>query len=434
MRIVLLGAPGSGKGTQAKKLLEKYAVPQISTGDLLRAAVRDKTELGIKVRDVMEAGELVTDDIVLDVIEERLKEPDALHGFILDGFPRNIPQAEALDNMLNTIYQPLEKSILIDVDTDVLMQRLTGRRTCADCGQMYNIYTSAPILAEVCDNCGGKLIQRADDNKETIGHRLKIYNSQTEPLTSYYQQQSKNITIDGSGEVDAIFDLLCDVLEPLVKTEQEDKKETPVKKAAKKKKAVVKKKAATKKKVAVKKKAAAKKKVVVKKKTATKKKVAVKKKAATKKKVAVKKKAATKKKVVVKKKTATKKKVAVKKKAATKKKVAVKKKAATKKKVAVKKKAATKKKVVVKKKAATKKKVVVKKKAATKKKVAVKKKAATKKKVAVKKKAATKKKVAVKKKAATKKKVAVKKKAATKRKVVVKKKAARKKKVAVKKK
>ncbi len=175
MRIVLLGAPGSGKGTQAKKLIEKYGVPQISTGDLLRAAVQDETPLGLKAKHAMDSGELVTDDIVLGIIEERLKEPDAFYGFILDGFPRNIPQAEALDNMLNTIYKPLEKTILIDVDLDDLMHRLTGRRTCADCGQMYNVYTSAPILTEVCDKCGGKLIQRADDNKETIGHRLKIY-------------------------------------------------------------------------------------------------------------------------------------------------------------------------------------------------------------------------------------------------------------------
>ncbi|MCK5648104.1 MAG: adenylate kinase, partial [Gammaproteobacteria bacterium] len=254
MRIVLLGAPGSGKGTQAKKLVEKYGVPQISTGDLLRAAVRDETPLGIKAKEAMEAGELVTDDIVLGIIEERLKEPDAFYGFILDGFPRNIPQAEALDNMLNTIYKPLEKTILIDVDLEALMHRLTGRRTCADCGQMYNVYTSAPILTEVCDKCGGKLIQRADDNQETIGHRLKIYSSQTEPLISYYKQQSKNIAIEGSGDVDEIFARITEILDPLVKTpvdaeaipmEQESEK---VKVTAEDKKAVVKKKAAVKKK------------------------------------------------------------------------------------------------------------------------------------------------------------------------------------------
>lgn len=215
MRIILLGAPGSGKSTQAKKLAKKYNVPHISTGDLLRIAVKNKTALGLKIQAVMEAGELVTDDIVLDIIEERLKEPDALYGFILDGFPRNIPQAEALDNMLNTVYQPLEKIVLINVDFDVLMKRLTGRRTCADCGQMYNVYSSAPILSEVCNDCGGKLIQRADDNEETMRHRFKIYNSQTEPLSAYYQQQGKNINIEGVDNIDTIFERLETLLDPL---------------------------------------------------------------------------------------------------------------------------------------------------------------------------------------------------------------------------
>ena len=354
MRIVLLGAPGSGKGTQAKKLVEKFAVPQISTGDLLRAAVRDETALGIKAKEAMEAGELVSDGIVLGIIEERLKEPDAFYGFILDGFPRNIPQAEALDNMLNTIYQPLEKTVLIDVDFDDLMRRLTGRRTCADCGQMYNIYTSPPILAEVCNECGGKLIQRADDNKETIGHRLKVYSSQTEPLISYYQQQSKNIAIDGSGDVDDIFSLLCEVLGPLARTAENDG-QTESATSIVKKKTSAKKKVMAKKKVALKKKAAAKKKVSSKKKVITKKKVASKKKVATKKKVASKKKVTAKKKVASRKKVATKKKAASRKKVAAKKKVAPRKKVTAKKQVASKKKVTTKKKVAVKKKTAKKK-------------------------------------------------------------------------------
>ncbi len=390
MRIVLLGAPGSGKGTQAKKLVEKFAVPQISTGDLLRAAVRDETALGIKAKEAMEAGELVSDGIVLGIIEERLKEPDAFYGFILDGFPRNIPQAEALDNMLNTIYQPLEKTVLIDVDFDDLMRRLTGRRTCADCGQMYNIYTSPPILAEVCNECGGKLIQRADDNKETIGHRLKVYSSQTEPLISYYQQQSKNIAIDGSGDVDDIFSLLCEVLGPLARTAENDG-QTESATSIVKKKTSAKKKVMAKKKVALKKKAAAKKKVSSKKKVITKKKVASRKKVATKKKIASKKKVATKKKVASKKKVTTKKKVASKKKVTAKKKVASRKKVATKKKAASRKKVTAKKKVAPRKKVAAKKKVAPRKKVTAKKQVASKKKVTTKKKVAVKKKTAKKK-------------------------------------------
>jgi adenylate kinase len=327
MRIVLLGAPGSGKGTQAKKLVAKYGIPQISTGDLLRTAVRDETPFGIKAKEAMEAGELVSDAIVLDIIEERLKEPDAFYGFILDGFPRNIPQAEALDNMLNTIYQPLEKTILIDVNLDDLMRRLTGRRTCADCGQMYNIHTSPSRLTEVCDECGGKLIQRADDNKETIGHRLKIYSSQTEPLISYYKQQSKNIVIDGSGDVDTIFNALTEVLDPLVKSQQQTETKTEEKEASiTETKTQAKKKVSAKKKVATKKKVSAKKKVASKKKVSAKKKVAAKKKVSVKKKVAAKKKVSTKKKVAAKKKVSTKKNVAAKKKVSTKKLVAAKKK------------------------------------------------------------------------------------------------------------
>ena len=336
MRIVLLGAPGSGKGTQAKLLVEKYGIPQISTGDLLRAAVRDETEYGIKAKETMEAGELVSDEIVLGIIEERLKEPDALYGFILDGFPRNIPQAEALDKMLNSIYQPLEKTILIYVDSDDLMRRLTGRRTCADCGQMYNIYTNPPMLSDVCDKCGGKLIQRADDNEDTIRHRLKVYSSQTEPLISYYKQQSKNVAIDGTGTVEEIFERITKVLDPLVKPRLEDKsaeaevieaepveevkKETIVaekkdrKKITTKKKAAAKKKAVSKKKVATKKKAVSKKKVAAKKKVVSKKKAAAKKKVVSKKKVATKKKAVSKKKVAAKKKVVTKKKTAFRKK------------------------------------------------------------------------------------------------------------------------
>jgi len=439
MRIVLLGAPGSGKGTQAKKLVEKFAVPQISTGDLLRAAVRDETALGIKAKEAMEAGELVSDGIVLGIIEERLKEPDAFYGFILDGFPRNIPQAEALDNMLNTIYQPLEKTVLIDVDFDDLMRRLTGRRTCADCGQMYNIYTSPPILAEVCNECGGKLIQRADDNKETIGHRLKVYSSQTEPLISYYQQQSKNIAIDGSGDVDDIFSLLCEVLGPLARTAENDgqtESATSIvkKKTSAKKKVMAKKKVALKKKAAAKKKVSSKKKVITKKKVASKKKVATKKKVASKKKVvATKKKVASRKKVITKKKVASKKKVATKKKVASRKKVATKKKVASRKKVVAKKKVASKKKVATKKKVASRKKVTTKKKVASRKKVATKKKVASRKKVATKKKAASRKKVAAKKKVAPRKKVTAKKQVASKKKVTTKKKVAVKKKTAKKK-
>jgi adenylate kinase len=205
MRIVLLGAPGSGKGTQAKLLVDKHKVPQISTGDLLRAAVANGTPLGMRAKEAMEAGQLVSDEIVLGIIRERLSEPDAQKGFILDGFPRNIPQAEALDAMLQSVGMPLQGAVLIDVDFDVLMQRLTGRRTCASCGQMYNIYTSPPQLDDRCDKCGGDLRHRADDNEETIGNRLRVYTAQTAPLVEYFRSQGKLYTVDGVGEIEDIF-------------------------------------------------------------------------------------------------------------------------------------------------------------------------------------------------------------------------------------
>jgi adenylate kinase len=212
MRLVLLGAPGSGKGTQAKMLMERKNLPQVSTGDLLRAAVKEGTALGQKAKAAMDAGELVADDIVIGMIRERLAEADAANGFILDGFPRSLPQAEALDIMLEDLGQPLDKGVLIDVDFDSLLKRLTGRRTCADCGQMYNIYFSAPTQAGVCDKCGGELQHRADDNEETITNRLDVYQSQTAPLVDYYQAQGKLVTIVGEGEIEEIYSRLTELL------------------------------------------------------------------------------------------------------------------------------------------------------------------------------------------------------------------------------
>ena len=205
MRIVLLGAPGSGKGTQGKLLASKYKIPQISTGDLLRAAVIAGTGLGRQAKAAMDAGQLVSDDIVLGIIGERLGEADAAKGFILDGFPRNIPQAEALDRMLEARGTPLQAALLINVDVEVLIERLTGRRTCESCGQTYNIYTSPSRLDDRCDKCGGNLRHRADDNEETISNRLRVYDQQTSPLVAYYREQGKLRTVDGEGEIDQIF-------------------------------------------------------------------------------------------------------------------------------------------------------------------------------------------------------------------------------------
>jgi adenylate kinase len=326
----------------------------------------------------MDAGQLVSDQIVLSMIGERLKEADTKNGFILDGFPRNIPQAMALDDMLQKLGRPLQAAILIDVDFDALIQRITGRRTCSVCGQLYNIYSSPPKMDGLCDACGGALHHRADDNEETISNRLRVYETQTAPLINYYRQQGKQFSADGSGDIDDIFKDVCRIIDGLpkatipkqrtakvessekstkleqkakevpatteVSAEAVPKQPTPVAKKETSSMTTEKKKSATK--GTAKKKAAAKKAVAAKK---TVKKAAAKKKAAPKKKAAAKKKVATKKKVAKKgapkKKGVAKKKVV--KKAAAKKKTV--KKAATKKKAAAKKKAAPKKKAGAKK-------------------------------------------------------------------------------------
>jgi adenylate kinase len=205
MRIVLLGAPGSGKGTQSKFLVEHYKVPQISTGDLLRAQVAAGTPLGRKAKEAMDHGQLVSDDIVLGMIRERLAEDDTRNGFILDGFPRNLAQASALDALLAELGQPLQAAILLDVPFEDLMQRLTGRMTCVKCGAVYNKYTHAPRKVGVCDVCGGELTQRADDNEETVRKRLEVFEAQTAPLINFYKAEGKLHTIDGRRPMEAIF-------------------------------------------------------------------------------------------------------------------------------------------------------------------------------------------------------------------------------------
>ena len=399
MRVILLGAPGSGKGTQAQLMVERFRIPQISTGDLLRSAVSKNTPLGQQAKAHMDAGQLVPDEIVLGMIRERLASPDTDNGFILDGFPRNLNQAERLDNMLEAMGKPLDTALFIDVDFDILMQRLAGRLTCESCGAVFNIYTSPPRQDGICNNCGGNLHHRADDNEETISNRLRVYEAQTKPLVGYYAERGKLLRLNGEREIEEIFTDVVRLVESLKSAPPAKPAKAP---AAGKKtpasKAATGKPAGTGKKAAVKKTAA---------KKATPKKKAVTKKAAVKKTAA--KKAAPKKKVVAKK-AAVKK--AATKKAAPKKK-AVAKKAAVKKTAA--KKAAPKKKAVAKKAAVKKtaaKKAAPKKKAVTKK-AAVKKTAA--KKAAPKKKAVTKK-AAVKKTAA--KKAAPKKKATAKKKVV----------------
>ncbi len=212
MRLVLLGAPGAGKGTQAKKLIEKYGIPQISTGDLLRAAVSAGTPLGKEAKSYMDKGELVPDRVVLGMVEERLKQDDCKKGYILDGFPRNVSQADALDKMLSSLGMSLDAALSVDVPFDELMKRLTGRRTCKSCGQMYNIYFNPPKKEGICDKCGGELFQRDDDKEETIKKRLEVYNSQTAPLIEYYSKKGILKSVSGTGSIDEIFNNICKLL------------------------------------------------------------------------------------------------------------------------------------------------------------------------------------------------------------------------------
>ncbi|MGB5693099.1 MAG: adenylate kinase, partial [Flavobacteriaceae bacterium] len=213
MRIVLLGAPGSGKGTQAKKLMADRNIPQISTGDMLREAVASGTRFGLKAKSIMEAGNLVPDDVVLGIISERLTQPDAVDGFILDGFPRTTQQALDLSELLDELGTPLDSAVLMDVDFDILMKRLTGRRTCSLTGKLLNVHFSTQEELDACTDAGGELVQREDDNEETIGNRLDVYRKNTEPLVDYYAQRNKLTKIDAEGTIDEVYDRLLAALD-----------------------------------------------------------------------------------------------------------------------------------------------------------------------------------------------------------------------------
>jgi len=208
MRIVLLGAPGSGKGTQAKKLMADKNIPQVSTGDMLRQAIANGTRFGLQAKAVIDAGNLAPDEVVLGIIRERLGESDAENGFILDGFPRTTQQALDLEELLDELGTPLDTAVLLDIDFDILMKRLTGRRTCSRTGKLLNVYFSSQEELDACTEAGGELVQRVDDNEETISNRLDVYHERTEPLIEFYQSRNKLITIDAGGPIDEVYERL----------------------------------------------------------------------------------------------------------------------------------------------------------------------------------------------------------------------------------
>ena len=212
MRIVLLGAPGSGKGTQAKILAGEKNVPHISTGDMLREAVAGGSRFGLHAKSIMDAGNLVSDEIMLGIIAERLEQADASEGFILDGFPRTKQQALDLDELLDQLGVPLDTAVLMDLDFEILMKRLTGRRTCSKTGKLLNIYFSSQDELDECTNSGGELIHREDDNEETIANRLDVYRKNTEPVVEFYRGRNKLKTVDAEGTIEDIHQRLLGTL------------------------------------------------------------------------------------------------------------------------------------------------------------------------------------------------------------------------------
>jgi adenylate kinase len=212
MDLILLGPPGAGKGTQAKFMVDRWNIPQVSTGDILRAAVREGTVLGVEAKGFMDRGELVPDRVVIGIIAERLKEDDATGGFILDGFPRTLPQAEALESILTDLGRNIDHVVSIEVDEEELVDRLTGRRMCKGCGESFHVLFNPPQKEGVCDRCDGELYQRDDDKEATIRQRLDVYRNQTSPLIAFYRERGNLREIDGSGNIQDIFARIEQVL------------------------------------------------------------------------------------------------------------------------------------------------------------------------------------------------------------------------------
>ncbi|EWG09198.1 adenylate kinase [Cytobacillus firmus] len=205
MNLVLMGLPGAGKGTQAEKIVQKYGIPHISTGDMFRAAIKDETDLGLKAKSFMDKGELVPDEVTIGIVRERLSKDDCEKGFLLDGFPRTVAQADALENILSDLNKKINYVINIDVDQSILMERLTGRRICKDCGATYHLVFNPPAIDGVCDRCGGELYQRADDNEATVQNRLDVNIKQTKPLLDFYETKGYLRNIDGQQDINKVF-------------------------------------------------------------------------------------------------------------------------------------------------------------------------------------------------------------------------------------
>ncbi len=205
MKIIMLGAPGAGKGTQAKKVAKKYNIPHISTGDIFRANIKEGTELGKRAKEYMDKGELVPDDITIGMLLDRIHKADCKDGFVLDGFPRTIPQAKSLSEALSKLNEKIDYAINIDVPDDSIITRMSGRRACLSCGSTYHIKYSAPKKENICDNCGSELVIRDDDKPETVKKRLDVYHNQTQPLIDYYDNENILANVDGTKDMEEVF-------------------------------------------------------------------------------------------------------------------------------------------------------------------------------------------------------------------------------------
>lgn len=212
MNIIIMGLPGAGKGTQAEKIIQEFQIPHISTGDMFRLAMKQETELGLKAKSYMDNGELVPDEVTIGIVKERLSQSDAKDGFLLDGFPRTIEQAEALNDIMKELNTSIDRTIFIDVPEEELMNRLTGRRICSSCGKAYHLVFNPPKVEGVCDLDGAKLYQRDDDNPDTVANRLEVNVKQTQPLIDFYKDQGVFVNVDGARDIDEVFSDVTDIL------------------------------------------------------------------------------------------------------------------------------------------------------------------------------------------------------------------------------